>query len=131
MPAVGEHLTAKPYVDIAISHSVHQSSLLRLDPDEKLNKQDEQNSTFLNSTVTSPKMIIEIPTKSFVDSLHEINRIRRDLSSVLNDQDNEFDNKKLTNLDSAAVKRDLSSDNEWANKKYVHDLVGSCNFFSI
>ena len=53
-----------------------------------------------NFILTSPKTIIELPTKSYVDSLHESNRNRRDLSSVFNDQDNEFDNNKLTNLDS-------------------------------
>ena len=36
MPAVGEHLTAKYYVDNAISNSVDESSLLRLDANEKL-----------------------------------------------------------------------------------------------
>ena len=35
MPAVGEHLTAKYYVDNAISHSVDESSMLRLHPDER------------------------------------------------------------------------------------------------
>ena len=30
---------------------------------------------------------------SYVDKLHEINRSRRNLSSVFNDQDNEFDKK--------------------------------------
>ena len=46
---------------------------------------------------------------SYVDNLHEINRNRRDLSSVLNDQDKEFDNNKLTNLDSITVNRNPSS----------------------
>ena len=41
----------------------------------------------------------------YVNGLHEINRSRRDLSSVFNDQDNEFDNNKLTNLDSVFVNR--------------------------
>ena len=76
--------------------------MLGLDPEEKL-KLDEQVSIILNSTLTSPKTIKKLPTKSYVDSLHEINRNRRDLSSVFNDQDNEFDNKKLTNLDSFTV----------------------------
>ena len=57
MPAVGEHLTAKYYVDDAIYHRVHESSLLRLDPNEKL-KLDEHDSIILNSTLTSPKTII-------------------------------------------------------------------------
>ena len=90
MPAVGEHLAAKYYVDYAISNSVDESSLLRLDPDEKL-KLDEQDSVILKSNLTSRKTIIELPTKSYVDSLHESRRKRRDLSSVFNDQDNEFD----------------------------------------
>ena len=90
--------------------------MLRLDPDEKLNLV-EQDSIVLNSNLTSPKTIIELPTKNYVDSLHESSRKRRDLSSVLNDQDNEFDNNKLTNLESITVNRDPSSDNELANKK--------------
>ena len=35
IPAVGEPLTAKFYVDTAISNSVEESFLLKLDPDEK------------------------------------------------------------------------------------------------
>ena len=54
---------------------------------------------------------------SYVNDLHEINRNKRDLSSVFNDQDNEFDNNKLTNLDSVTVNRNPISDNELSNKK--------------
>ena len=36
MPAFGEHLTAKYYVDQAFSNAAHGSPLIRLDPDEKL-----------------------------------------------------------------------------------------------
>ena len=97
--------------------------MLRLDPDEKL-KLDEQDSIILNSTLTSPKTIIELPTKSYVDSLHESYRNRRDSSSVFNDRNNEFDNNKLTNLDSVTVNRNPSSDNEVSNKKYVDDSIG-------
>ena len=178
MPAVGEHLTAKYYVDNAISKAIDESSLLRLDPDEKL----EQDSIILNSTLTTPKTILEIPTKiyvddklddpiiikntdhvdfndkflnnlsgigvnemptwgnevtpklyvdnvikdvvSYIDNLHEINRNKRDLSSVFTDQDNEFDNNKLTNLDSITVNRNPNLDNELSNKKYVDDSIG-------
>ena len=76
-----------------------------------------QNSILLNSTLTSPKTKIELPNKSYVDSLHESSRNRRDLSSVFNDQDNEFNNNKLTNLDGVTVNRFPTSDNEIANKK--------------
>ena len=72
MPAVGEHLTAKHYVDTAISYKGDESSLLRLDPQKKL-KLNEQDSVILNFTFTSPKTIMELPTKSYVDSLHESN----------------------------------------------------------
>ena len=93
MPAVEEHLTPKIYVDHAISNGVAESSLLILHPVEKLNL-DEQDSIIPNSTLTSPKTIIELPTKNYVDSLHESGTNRRDLSSVFNDQDTEFDNNK-------------------------------------
>ena len=95
---------------------------MRLDTSEGL-KLDEQESKLLNSTLTSPKTIIELPTKSYVDSLHEISRIRRDLSlsSVFFDQDNDIDNNVLTNLDSNTVNRDPSSDNGLAIKKYIDD----------
>ena len=118
-PRDAEHLTPKLYVDNAI----HESSLLRLHRDEKL-KLDEQDSILLDSILIPPNMIIEIPTKSYVDSLHEINRDRRDLSSVFNDQDNEFDNNKLTSLDSITVNRDPNLDNELSNKKYVDNSIG-------
>ena len=83
-PAFPEHLAAKNHVDQAIYFSVDESCLLRLDPDEKINLK-EKDSIVLNSTLKTPQTIIELPTKSYVDSLHEINRNRRNLSSVFND----------------------------------------------
>ena len=59
LPQIDSRSTAKLYVDNAID----DSSLLRLDPDEKLNL-EEQDSLILNSTLTSPKTTIEIPTKA-------------------------------------------------------------------
>ena len=123
MPAVGEHFTTKYYVDNAIFYSVNESSLLRLDPDEKL-KPNEQDSIVPNSTLASPKTIIEISTKNYVDSLHVSSRNTRELSLVFNDQDNEFDNNKFTDLDSVSINRNPSSDNELSNKKYVDDSIG-------
>ena len=57
LPRIDSHLTAKLYVDNAIS----EPSLFRLNPDEKL----KQDSIILNSILTSPKTIIELPTKLF------------------------------------------------------------------
>ena len=99
--------------------------MLRLDPDEKLNL-DEQDSIILNSTLTTHKTIIKIPTKSYVDSLHESSRNRRDLSSVFNDQDNEFNNNKLPYFYSVTLNRNPSSNKEVSNKKYVDDSIGEC-----
>ena len=115
MPTVGEHLTAKCYVDNAKSDSADESSLLRLDPDEQ-SKLNEQDSIVLNSTLTSPKNVIDLPNKSYVDSSQESRRNRRDLSPVCKDQDNEFDKIKLTNLYSASFNRDPNSDNDLAIK---------------
>ena len=65
LPQIDSHLAAKLYVDNAID----ESSLLRLDPNEKLDL-DNQESINLNSTLKSPKTVIEIPTKAYIDSLH-------------------------------------------------------------
>ena len=62
MPVIREHPTRKFFVDNAISDSLDESSMLRLDPKEKL-KVDEQDFIFLNSTLTLPKAIVEIPIK--------------------------------------------------------------------
>ena len=96
--------------------------MLRLDPDEQL-KLDEQDAIFINSTLTSSETIIELPTKSYVDSLLESSKSRRNLSSVFKDQDNEFDNNNLNNLDSVTVNRNPTSDNEVSNEKYVDDSI--------
>ena len=125
-PQIDPQLTAKLYVDTEID----QPSLLRLDPDGKINLV-EQDSLILNSTLTSPKTIIEIPTKAYFDSLHEENeRSRRDLGIdfyeessdlVKNNQDNHLNDNKLTNINSITVNRDPTSDNELVNKKYIDD----------
>ena len=59
LPQIDSHLTAKLYVDNAISGGVNEQSLLRLDPDEKLT----QDSIILNSTLSAPKTISEKPIK--------------------------------------------------------------------
>ena len=44
---------------------------------------------------------------------------KRDLSLVINDQDNEFDNKKLTSYYSILVKMNPTLDKNFSIKKYV------------
>ena len=70
LPTLQEHLTPKNYVDNAMSYNVDESAFLRLDPDEKL-EPEERGSIILNSTLTLPRTIIEIPAKFFVDYLFD------------------------------------------------------------
>ena len=93
MPAVGEHLTAKYYVDKAISDSIDESSLLRLDPDGKL----EEDSIILNSTLTTPKTRLELPTKNYVD-------MKFNDSSIIKNTDHvDFNDKILDNVHSIKI----------------------------
>ena len=119
-PAIPEHLTAKNYVGQAISGGLDESSLLRLDPDEK-SKLDEQDSIVVNSFLKLSKTIIDLPTKSYVDSLLENSKNRRDLSSVFTYQANDFDNIKLNILDCITVNKSPELDNELSNKNFVDD----------
>ena len=64
LPQVDSHLTATLYVDNTVSNAIDEPSLLRLVPDEIL----KQDSIILNSTLTSPKATIEVPTKNYVDN---------------------------------------------------------------
>ena len=115
LPTVRQHITPKVFVDNAISNNVFESSLLRLDPDENM-KTDEQESIIFNSTLISPNTIIELPTRSYVDSLSEHDRNKRDMSRVLKDQDKEFNNNKLTNLDIIRFNRSPLPDGKLSNK---------------
>ena len=90
-PQIDSHLTAKLYIDNCLDGKY----LLRFDPDENLNW-DEQDSIISNSKLTSPKTIIEIPTKSFIDSLHEENEQSRRVSGIdFYDELNDFVKKTI------------------------------------
>ena len=114
------------YVDNAID----ESSLVRNTQDNDFNNYNltNINSIILNKQAENDNEVI---TKSYVDQFHQENeRSRRDVGLdffdessdlVKNNQDNDFNDNKLTNLDSLTVNRDPSSDNELANKKYIDD----------
>ena len=84
----------------------------------------------LNTQAVNDNQVI---TKADVDQFHEENeRSRRDLGInfydessdlVRNNQDNDLNDNKLTNLDSIQVNRNPISDNEVTYKKYVDDEV--------
>ena len=101
-PSIGEHPSAKYNVDKAIYNSVDESSLLSLEPIEKL-KLADQDSGILNSHLTSPKRIDEVSTKDYVDSLSESNRNGRDMPTMVKDQAMDVNKIRSTKLDSTTV----------------------------
>ena len=127
LPQIDSHLTAKLYVDNAID----EPSLVRNNQD---NDFDNYNVTNINSITLNKQAENdnEIITKADVDEFHQENeRSRRDLGIdfydesndiVKNNQDNDLNDKKLTNLDSITINRNPTSDNEVANKKYNDDI---------
>ena len=124
LPQIDSQLTAKLYVE----NSSHKPCLVR-------NIQDNDSGIF---NLTSIKSITlnkqtenenEVITKAYVDQFHQENeRSRQDLrlsfydeevDLVKNFQDNDFNDKKTTNMDSITINRDASLENEVTNKKYV------------
>ena len=123
-PQIDSHLTPKLYVD----NIIDESSLVRTNQD---NDFDNYNLSNINSITLNKQAENdnEVITKAYVDQFHQENeRSRRDVGLdfydesgdlVKNNQDNDFNDNKLTNLDSIKVNRDPTSDNELVNKKYL------------
>ena len=126
LPQIDSHLIAKLYVDNAID----ESSLVRNNQDNDFNNNNltNINSITLNNQAVNDNQVI---TKAYVDQFHQENeRSRQDVGLdfydesndlVKNNQDNDFNDKKLTNIDSVVVNREPTNDNELANKKYIDD----------
>ena len=127
-PALPNHLTPKVYVDA----SINESSLVRNNQDNDFNNNNltNINSITFNKQAENDNQVI---TKAYVDQFHQENeRSRRDLGIdfynesndlVRNNQDNDINDKRITNLDSITVNRNPSLDNELANKKYIDDSI--------
>ena len=125
-PQIDSHLTPKLYVDTEID----QSSLVRNNQDNDFNNNNliNINSITLNTQAVNDNEVI---TKAYVDQFHQENeQSRRDLGVdfynesndlVENNQDNNLNDRKLTNIDSITVNRNPTSDNELSNKKYIDD----------
>ena len=113
LPQIDSHLTAKLYVDNTILDEANESSLLRLDPDEKL----EQDSIILNSTLTSPKTILEIPTKNYVDN-------KFNDSSIIKNTDNvDFNDKDIDNVGWVKVNKWPKDAEHLTPKIYVDNTI--------
>ena len=125
-PQIDSHLTPRLYVD----NAVDESSLVRNNHDNDffINNLTNIISITLNTQAVNDNQVI---TKAYVDQFHqEHERSRRDLGVdfynesndiVKNNEDNQLNDKKLTNLDSITINRNPSSDNEVSNKKYIDD----------
>ena len=125
-PQIDSHLTPKVYVD----NAVDESSLVRNNQGNDFNN---NNLTIINSITLNTQAVIDnqVITKAYVDQFHQENeRSRRDLGIdfydessdiVKNNQDNDFNDNKLTNIHSVTINRNPSSDNELASKKYIGD----------
>ena len=119
----------KNYIDNAID----EVSLVRNNKD---NDFGNYNLTNINSITLNTQAIDDnqVITKAYVDQFHQENeRSRRNVGLdfynesndlVKNNQDKDFNDKKLTNLDSVQVNRNPSSDNELVIKNYIDDSIG-------
>ena len=136
LPRIDSHLTAKLYVD----NSLDEPSLVR---NNQNNDFGDYNLTNIN-TITLNKQAEndnEVITKAYVDQFHQENeRSRRDLGIdfynessdlVKNNQDNDLNDNKLTNLDSITFNRNPTSDCEVSNKKYIDDELDKKNYSKI
>ena len=121
LPQIDSHLTAKLYVDNTISESVDESSLLKLDPDEKM----EQDSIILNSTLTSPKTVLEIPTKNYVDKKFN------DPSIIKNTDHVDFNDKYLKNVKSIRVNEIPKWENDPTPRFYVDNAVDEASLLRL
>ena len=113
LPQIDSHSTAKLYVDNAIPDAIDESTLLRLDPDEKM----EQDSILLNSTLTSPKAMLEIPTKNYVDNKFN------DSSIIKNTDHVDFNDKILDNVHSIKVNSYPTLNEQLTPNFYVNRFV--------
>ena len=127
-PQIDSHLSPRLYVD----NVVDESSLVRNNKDNDFGNYKLTNvkSITLNTQAVNDNQVI---TKAYVDQFHqEIKRSRRDVGLDFhnesidlreNNQDNDLNDKKLTNLHSITVNRNPTSDNKVSNKRYVDDSL--------
>ena len=135
-PQIDSHLTPKLYVDNVID----ESSLVRNNQDNDFNNFSltNINSVTLNKQAENDNEVI---TKAYVDQFHQKNeRSRRDVGLdfydessdlVENNQNNDLNANKLTNLGSIAVNRNSSLDNDLADKKYIDVELDKTLFFGL
>ena len=127
-PAHPNHLTPKVYVD----NTMNDSTIVR----------NIQNNDFNNNNLTNINSITlnkqaendnEVITKAYVDQFHQENeRSRRDLGNdfynessevVKNNQNIDFNDNKLMNINSITINNNPTDDNHVSNKKYIDNQL--------
>ena len=103
LPQILTHVTNKMYVD----NSIDNATLLKLDPNEKLDITNQVYIT-LNSAFTSKETIINIPIS--------------DQHLVRNNQVNDFNGYKLTNISSVNVNHDAVEEIDLVTLGYEKSL---------
>ena len=76
--------------------------------------------------MTSPKTISDVPSKADIAFLSENDRNKREMFTGFIDLHNEFDDIKLTSLDSITAQRNPVLVEEVSNKKDVGDESNKC-----
>ena len=127
-PQIDSHLTPKLYVDNAID----ESNLVRNNKDNDFGKYNftNINSITLNTQAVNDNQVI---TKAYVDQFHQENeRSRQDLGIdfydesndlVKNNQDKDFNDNKLTNINSIMTNNNPTDNIHVSNKKYIDDQL--------
>ena len=117
-------VASKNYVD----NSINEVSLVTNNRDNDFGNYNltNINSITLNTQAQNDNQVI---TKAYVDQFHQENeRSRRDLGIdfynessdlVKNNQDNDFNDNKLTNINSITINNNPTDDNHVSNKKYI------------
>ena len=125
-PQIDSHLTPRLYVE----NAVDESSLVRNNKDNDFGNYNLTNITSitLNTQAVNDNQVI---TKAYVDQFHNDNeRNRRDVGLsfyneevdlVKNNQDNNLNDNKLTNINSITINNNPTDDNHVSNKKYIDD----------
>ena len=126
LPQIDSQLTAKLYVDTQID----QTSVVRNNQDNDFGNYNitNINSITLNKQAENDDEVI---TKAYVDQLHQENeRSRRDVGLdfyvesndlVKNNQDNDFNDNKLTNINLITINNNPTNNIHVTNKKYIDD----------
>ena len=125
-PQIDSHLTPKLYVDAEIG----ELSLVRNNRDTDFKNYSVTNmfSITLNKEAVNDNEVI---SKAYVDQFHQENeRSRRNVGLdfydesndiVKNNQDNDLNDNKLTNINSITINKNPTDDNHVSNKKFIDD----------